>query len=111
MGLSQKLEEKKVRIVDIDGETFLGIVSDYIYPEDNEPEGVSAIDIESCPQRSGKSVSFNENEIKSIEVIEGYPDDNLKEKLEMFHNKPIDDIYITSSEEVDVGEPVGDEIW
>lgn len=36
---------------------------------------------------------------------------NLKEKLEMFHNKPIDDIYITSSEEVDAGEPVGDEIW
>lgn len=48
---------------------FEGTVSDYIYPEDNEPEGIAAIDIEDCPQRPGSGVSFNEPEIKSIEII------------------------------------------
>lgn len=69
MKLSQSLEGKKVRIVDIDGEVFEGVVSDYIYPEDNEPEGIAAIDVEDCPQRPYSGVSFNEPEIKSIEVI------------------------------------------
>lgn len=36
---------------------------------------------------------------------------NLKERLEAFYNKPIDDIYVESSQEVDVGTHVGDEIW
>lgn len=69
MKLSQALEGKKVRLTDIDNEVFEGVVSDYIYPEDNEPEGIAAIDIENCPQRDGQGVSFYENEIKSIEII------------------------------------------
>lgn len=69
MKLSQSLEGKNVKITCIDGEVFTGIVSDYIFPEDNEPEGIAAIDIDNCPQKSGKSVSFNENEIDNIEVI------------------------------------------
>ncbi len=69
MKLSQKLEGEKVKVTDVDGQTFEGVVLDYIYPEDNEPEGISAIDIESCPQRDGRGVSFNESDIKSIEVI------------------------------------------
>lgn len=69
MKLSQSLEGKNVKITCIDGEVFTGIVSDYIYPEDNEPEGIAAIDIDNCPQKSGESVSFNENEIDNIEVI------------------------------------------
>lgn len=69
MKLSQSLEGKNVKITCIDGEVFTGIVSDYIFPEDNEPEGIAAIDIDNYPQKSGESVSFNENEIDNIEVI------------------------------------------
>ena len=69
MKLSQSLEGKKVKIMDISGEIFEGVVLDYIYPEDNEPDGISAIDIEKCPQRGGRGVSFNETDIKSIEVL------------------------------------------
>lgn len=36
---------------------------------------------------------------------------NLTERLEAFYNKPIDDIYVESTQEVDVGAPVGDEKW
>ena len=36
---------------------------------------------------------------------------NLQERLESFYNKPIDEIYIESTQEVDAGDPVGDEIW
>lgn len=70
MKLDQSLEGKNVKITCTDGEVFTGIVSDYIFPEDNEPEGIAAIDIDNCPQKSGESVSFNENEIDNIEVIE-----------------------------------------
>lgn len=47
-----------------------GTVTDYIYPEDNEPEGIAAIDIEDCPQRPGREVGFNETEIASVDVLE-----------------------------------------
>lgn len=30
---------------------LMGVVTDYIDPEDNEPEGVAGICIEDCPQR------------------------------------------------------------
>lgn len=69
MELSQTLEGKKVKIVDVDGEVFEGVVSDYIYPEDHESEGIAAIAVENCPQHSGKWIGFNEPDIKSIEVI------------------------------------------
>lgn len=68
MKLTQELEGKKVKIISVDGELFTGTVSDYIYPEDNEPEGISGIIIEDCPQRP-YLLGMNENEIKSIEVI------------------------------------------
>lgn len=70
MKLDQSLEGKNVKITCTDGEVFTGIVSDYIFPEDNEPEGIAAIDIYNYPQTSGESISFNENEIDDIEVIE-----------------------------------------
>lgn len=69
MGISQSLEGKRVRIVDIDDEIFEGIVSDYIFPEDNEPEGVAGIALDDCPQRPGVWLGFNAPEIKSIEII------------------------------------------
>lgn len=68
--LSQSLEGKRVKIICTDGEKFEGVVSDYIFPEDNEPEGIAAIDIEDCPQRPGLCIGFNEDEIESIEVLE-----------------------------------------
>lgn len=36
---------------------------------------------------------------------------NLKERLEAYYKKPIDEIYVESTQEVDVGNPVGDEQW
>lgn len=36
---------------------------------------------------------------------------NLTERLEAFYNKPIDDIFVKSTQEVDVGAPVGEEHW
>ena len=36
---------------------------------------------------------------------------NLKERLEAFYNKPIDEIYVESTQEVDTGIPKGEEIW
>ena len=70
MKIDQSLEGKRVRITDMDDEIFEGIVGDYIYPEDNEPEGIAAIDIYDCPQRPGQWIGFNEPEIKTLEVIE-----------------------------------------
>ena len=46
-----------------------------------------------------------------IEKINKPKYSNLKERLEAFYQKPIDEIYIESTQEVDVGEPTGDEIW
>lgn len=45
-------------------------MSDYIYPDNNEPEGVAAIDIYNCPQRHGQWIGFNETDIESIKIIE-----------------------------------------
>lgn len=70
MKINQGLEGKRVKIICNDGEVFEGTVTDYIYPEDNEPEGIAAIDIEDCPQRPGLEVGFNENEIASIMKVE-----------------------------------------
>lgn len=68
--LSQAFEGKKIRLKSIKGGIFEGIVSDYIYPEDNEPEGIAGICIEDCPQRPGQWIGFNETDIESIEIIE-----------------------------------------
>lgn len=69
MNLSQALEGKKVKILDVDGEIFTGVVSDYIYPEDNAPEGIAGIILDNCPQRP-YLLGLNESDIKSIEIIE-----------------------------------------
>jgi antitoxin MazE len=36
---------------------------------------------------------------------------NLQERLEKFYGKPIDEIYVESTQEVDIGTPKGKEIW
>lgn len=70
MKLTKNLEGRKIRIIDIDGEIFEGDVTDYFYPEDNEPKGVAGIAIDNCPQRPDMWIGFNENEIKSIEILD-----------------------------------------
>lgn len=36
---------------------------------------------------------------------------NLKERLEAFYKRPIEEIYVESTQEVDVGDPIGEEQW
>lgn len=36
---------------------------------------------------------------------------NLTERLEAFYKRPIEEIYVESTQEVDVGDPKGNEIW
>lgn len=65
-------------------------------------------------------MNLKENDTVSINVYDGKMtiekvNDrkylNLKERLEEFYQKPIDEIYVENTQEVDVGDPVGDEIW
>lgn len=67
MEISPKLEGKKVRLTDSDNELFEGTVTDYIYPEDNEPEERASIIIRE--KKSKRSIEFLDTNIKSIEVI------------------------------------------
>ena len=70
MILSQMLEGKRIKLTDTENEIFEGLVSDYIYPDDNEPEGIAGICLEDCPQRPGQWIGFNETDIKSIEIVD-----------------------------------------
>ena len=36
---------------------------------------------------------------------------NLQERLEAFYKKPLDEIFVENIQEVDVGNPKGNEIW
>ena len=47
----------------------------------------------------------------TIEKINKPKYHNLQERLEAFYKKPIDEIYVENTPEVDVGEPVGNERW
>jgi hypothetical protein len=60
------LQQKKVKILDVDGEVFSGTVSDYFYPEDNEPEEESIV----IDSSTGDLLEFYERYIKSIEVVD-----------------------------------------
>lgn len=65
MKISQ-YEGKKVIITDIDEEVHYGKVTDYIYPEDNEPEGESII----LENLEGELLEFRPEDIKKIETVE-----------------------------------------
>lgn len=65
-------------------------------------------------------MGLKENDEVKINVYDGkmvvekisYPVyKNLKERLEAFYQKPIDEIYVEGTQEVDVGTQKGDEIW
>lgn len=69
--LEKSLEGKKVVIIDIYDDVYEGTISDYIYPEDNEPEGIACVCMINCIQEPGKCIGFNEDEIISINVMHG----------------------------------------
>lgn len=68
-----KFEGKMVKLLDNNGHRYEGLVGDYIYPEDNEPEGVEGIILD-YPMVDGKTKStelleFTVDDIRSIELI------------------------------------------
>lgn len=67
------LEGKRVRLVSRNGQSYEGIVGDYIYPEDNVPEEIEAIIIDNPTRDDGfkykNPVEFTASEIESIEII------------------------------------------
>ncbi|MCD8090079.1 MAG: hypothetical protein LUD81_05560 [Clostridiales bacterium] len=71
----RKFEGKNVRIIDTEKDIYEGYVGDYIFPEDNEPEGMEAVVLDDTKRVSNPKrfydlpVRFNANEIKSIELI------------------------------------------
>ena len=64
----RELEGKRVRLTSTDGEIFEGRIEDYVFPEDNKPEGVESITLYDCPQRP-YPVEFYAPNIESIEII------------------------------------------
>lgn len=67
--INKSLEGKHARVITNDGQIYEGVIEDYIFPEDNEPEGIAAINMYKCLQKPDEWIGFNENEIKSIEII------------------------------------------
>lgn len=65
-----KYYDKNIRIVDTKDRIWEGKVTDYVYPEDNEPEVESIIIKCELGRSPGKYVEFPESNIKSIEIIE-----------------------------------------
>ena len=60
---------KCVRIVDVDGETFEGRVTDYIYPGGDDTELESIIIDCTKGKLEGRSVEFWERDIQSINEV------------------------------------------
>ena len=63
--ITRDLEGKRIRVVTAKGSTYVGTVEDFIYPEDNEPEGVAGINLK-C---ADGWVGLNEPDIRSFELI------------------------------------------
>lgn len=59
---------KKVKLTDVDNQVFIGTVDD-IDDKDDTESGQYEIDLSGTKQFPGSIVSFREDEIKSIEVI------------------------------------------
>ena len=77
-------------------------------------------DVIVLPKELLDKLKINENDILNvklgngriiIENINTIKHSNLKERLEAFYNKPIEEIYVENTPDADVDAPVGDEIW
>ncbi len=60
-------------MIDSENEEFEGVIWNYVFPEDNEPEGVEGIIVDYPIRGDGYKyeypVLFNAPDIKSIEII------------------------------------------
>ena len=56
---------KEVKITATNGQSFTGVISDYIYPEDNEPAEESVV----MDAIGGRVIEFPASDIKRIDVI------------------------------------------
>ncbi len=63
----KKYYNKKVHIVSDEGKIFEGVVSDYIYPEDNESEKESIV----IDSSNGIPIELYESDIKTIQIKGG----------------------------------------
>lgn len=54
-------------------------------------------------------ISIDDGKIVIEKVTSKYS--NLKERLEAFYGKPLDDIFVEDTQEVDVSAPRGKEVW
>ena len=61
-----KYEGKHVRLHSVSGKIYKGKVTDYIFPEDNYPEGVESIVLDTT---DGRTIEFPKEDIKSITVL------------------------------------------
>lgn len=57
-----------MKLIYTNGEILTGLILDYIYPKDNETEGVSGLVVK-CDQRD-YLLGVNENELAQIELIQ-----------------------------------------
>ena len=56
---------KKVNIVGTNGKSFVGTVSDYFFPDDNESEKESIV----IDTYDGDAIEFTEEDIQTIAII------------------------------------------
>ena len=62
-----------------------------------------------CKENDKVEISVDNGRITIKKAAKEYI--NLKERLEAFYKKPIEDIFVENIQEVDVGAPVGEEYW
>ena len=64
-----KYEGKTVQIIDINGHSYEGKITDYVFPDDDD-SGLESI-ILACKKRhlAGNSIGFWEKDIKHISVV------------------------------------------
>lgn len=69
------LVDKQIKLCDMDGDVFIGVVCDYFFPEDNSPnfeEEAIAIykPVKNSKHKYNNPVVFNAHEIRTIDIIE-----------------------------------------
>lgn len=69
------LVDKQIKLCDMDGDVFVGVVCDYFFPEDNSPDFEEEAIAIYKPIKNGhhnysNPVVFNAHEIRTISIIE-----------------------------------------
>ena len=62
-----------------------------------------------CKENDEVEISVDNGTITIKKATQKYA--NLTERLEAFYNKPIENIFVESTQDVEVGAPVGEEYW